>query len=351
MALTALLIAFVGALILSVAHLPMGLDFEGGTSIEIMVPTEHVSVTAETLRRRVPDHWEVFESARGVSVYAGGNATYEDLAELLGPPLVVGDPADPVLSSQHVLDARAEDDGYGREQVLVVLTPEGGARFCEHTEAHVGEIVAIRVDGVVVSEPMVQEKICGGRIVISMGNSDESASDLASSVRNALPVPGSIGTTTTVSAAGPSWLGRPVVLTLAWLSLPLIIVGALGRRWALLVAVGLSTLTPVIAWVALWAVGMTFTLPSYAGVAVASFVVFVAILAHRIRGPAALGKSRVIGTVAGISVLFVVAVASGVATMVVTGPAYGATAALAIASVCGFVPCILGGVVLKERVL
>jgi hypothetical protein len=59
-----------------------------------------------------------------------------------------------------------------RPEVAVTLTGSGRRRFGDATAAHVGEKLAILVNGRVVSAPSVQGAIYGGRITISMGGSE-----------------------------------------------------------------------------------------------------------------------------------------------------------------------------------
>jgi preprotein translocase subunit SecD len=59
-----------------------------------------------------------------------------------------------------------------RPIVQVDLSDGGRARFSDATEAAIGRKLAIVLDGRVVSAPVVQSRIPGGRIQITMGGSD-----------------------------------------------------------------------------------------------------------------------------------------------------------------------------------
>lgn len=66
-----------------------------------------------------------------------------------------------------------------RHEVLVELYPRGAKRFAKATAAAVGQKLAMVVNGKVVSAPVVQSAITGGRATISMGG------DLISAQRDA----------------------------------------------------------------------------------------------------------------------------------------------------------------------
>lgn len=64
----------------------------------------------------------------------------------------------------------------GRQTLQLVLTPEAAAVLGVHSSAHVGEVIAIVVDGSVVSAPIIREPILDGRLLIESGaDSDDLA--------------------------------------------------------------------------------------------------------------------------------------------------------------------------------
>jgi hypothetical protein len=80
------------------------------------------------------------------------------------------------------------DPQVNRPEVSVKLSLDGAQRFGEWTAAHVGEKLAIVVDGAVASSPVIIGPIRGGTAVITMGGSDPAemeaqANALASSLR------------------------------------------------------------------------------------------------------------------------------------------------------------------------
>ncbi|MCA9670390.1 MAG: hypothetical protein KC503_32565 [Myxococcales bacterium] len=80
------------------------------------------------------------------------------------------------LTSNDVTSARAIiDDHTGRAQVAMRLGEVGARRFGEMTARNVGRRLAIVVDGHVMSAPVVQSAIRGGRAVIDLGGAARSA--------------------------------------------------------------------------------------------------------------------------------------------------------------------------------
>ncbi len=95
-----------------------------------------------------------------------------------------------VLSNDAIADAEAATSEYNQMPLVqLTLTDSGGKQFCTLSGQSVGEVVAIHLDGQVLSEPIVQEAICGGRIQITMGGPEtfehlmHEANGLASALR------------------------------------------------------------------------------------------------------------------------------------------------------------------------
>jgi len=78
----------------------------------------------------------------------------------------------PILTEADVAQAEASLSGGAiREPVVVLeLTPEAAGRFEQATARAVRHRLAIVVDGVVVSAPLVMSPIPGGMVQITMGN-------------------------------------------------------------------------------------------------------------------------------------------------------------------------------------
>lgn len=77
---------------------------------------------------------------------------------------------DLILSTADVEDARVQSDEMtGQPVVMLELTSEGATRFGAATARHLRRALAIVVDGEVLSAPIVQSRIDGGRVQITLG--------------------------------------------------------------------------------------------------------------------------------------------------------------------------------------
>jgi len=104
----------------------------------------------------------------------------EGRAYLLGPVLVGG---------KDLTDARTGYDNFGRPVVSLKFNKEGAGLFDRATAANVGKQIAILLDGMVVSAPVVQERISGGQAQISGHFTPAEAQRLSIMLRaGALPV-------------------------------------------------------------------------------------------------------------------------------------------------------------------
>ncbi len=76
----------------------------------------------------------------------------------------------PELAGLRVQEARAlVEPSMGQPQVSVTLDPAGARAFEAYTAAHDRERLAIVLDGEVLSAPIIQGAIQGGRLLISLG--------------------------------------------------------------------------------------------------------------------------------------------------------------------------------------
>jgi len=110
-----------------------------------------------------------------------------------------------LLTGGAIKDARVEIGQWGEPYVALDFTREGAEKFAEITGRHVGERLAIVLDNVVKSAPVIKTRITGGKAVIEGNFSMEEANELRIVLKSgALPVPFNIIQNTTI---GPS-LGR-----------------------------------------------------------------------------------------------------------------------------------------------
>ena len=95
-----------------------------------------------------------------------------------------------VLTGKDLRDARVQRTGSGSQAVVgLEFTDEGGAKFADLTARNIGRPISILLDGEVLTSPVVQEAITGGKAQISGSRNMEEAEHLAILLRSgSLPV-------------------------------------------------------------------------------------------------------------------------------------------------------------------
>lgn len=177
-----------------------------------------------------------------------------------------------VLTGQ---DVNGADVGFDpqtqRPNVSLEFKPGGSTTFCEFTGEHVDDRFAIILDGEVQSAPSINERICGGRAQITMGQSidaNEEAKALAVVLRTgSLNAPVEVGS---VRQIGPS-LGAAAIqagsiATVLAGSIVLIFMAVWYRMPGMLANVAL-VLNILLMLAGLSLFGWTLTLPGIAGIA------------------------------------------------------------------------------------
>ncbi len=108
---------------------------------------------------------------------------------------------DTVMTGEILSDARAVRDKFGQWEIDFELTNAGSDVFYEYTRNHVGDQLAIVLDGVVLSAPVINSAI-SDRGVINGQFTGEQADSLAVQMRyGALPVPLSVVDIRTIGAS------------------------------------------------------------------------------------------------------------------------------------------------------
>jgi preprotein translocase subunit SecD len=95
---------------------------------------------------------------------------------LTGETFYVHDEA--VLSNKHV-ESAAVSSWQGRDVVEILLTDAGSERLARFTRANVGRRIAMLVDDVLISAPVIRAPITGGRAIIDGRFSNEEAQRVA----------------------------------------------------------------------------------------------------------------------------------------------------------------------------
>jgi preprotein translocase subunit SecD len=165
-------------------------------------------------------------------------------------------------------EVQADPNSTGNWQVAIEFTATGTRVFGEVTEQNVGRYLAIILDGNVYSAPRINERIPGGRAVITGQFTVEEARDLAIVLRaGALPAPVSILEERTV---GPS-LGadsiRQGMIAIAGSGVVVFVFMLLYYRLSGAIADVALVLNLVILLACMAAFGATLTLPGIAGIA------------------------------------------------------------------------------------
>lgn len=187
------------------------------------------------------------------------------LKDKAGAPVVV---EEEVLMSgdavSHAQVARPE----GQVEVMLTLNSQGAQTFLEITSQNVGRNLAIILDGVVYSSPVIRERIPGGNASISGGFSFEEARQLAVVLRaGALQAPMTVLEERTVGPTLGQESIRKGILAIVVGSVFVFLFMLFYYKRAGCVAVGALLLNLVLILACLSAFGATLTLPGLAGLA------------------------------------------------------------------------------------
>ncbi len=247
-----------------------------------------------------------------------------------------------LMTGEMVKDARVRVGGnFNQPYVSLDLTGRGTAVFGEITAENVGRRLAVVLDGVVRSAPVIQEKIMGGKAQITGDFTYEEASDLAIILRvGALPAPVSIIQNLTVGAS----LGHDSIekgLTSGLLGAVLVVLFMIVYyKLSGVIANFALLLNVTFLFAALAALQATLTLPGIAGIilTVGMAVDSNVLIFERMREEFALGKSVRSGVEGGYNKAFWTVVDSQVTTLITalalflfgTGPIKGFAVTLSL---------------------
>ena len=93
------------------------------------------------------------------------------------------------LSNEHIQSAAAITDERGQPTIHVVFTPEGAQVMATVTGEHVGEQIAILVDGVVINAPFLAGALDGGFARIGGNFTEEEARRIAAGITGSVAPP------------------------------------------------------------------------------------------------------------------------------------------------------------------
>lgn len=182
-----------------------GLDLQGGThvvlqavdTLELKVDDDAVNRSVKIIERRVNELGltEPVIQRQGkdrIIVELPGVKDPEKAIAMLGRTAMLQFKdvnGKVVLTGKDLKDARAQMSQGNQAVVGLEFSDEGGKKFGELTARNIGKQIAIVLDGEVLTAPVVQEAITGGRAQISGSRTMEEAEHLAILLRSgSLPV-------------------------------------------------------------------------------------------------------------------------------------------------------------------
>lgn len=182
-----------------------GLDLQGGTHVvlqavdtpELKVDDDAVNRSVKIIERRVNELGltEPVIQRQGkdrIIVELPGVKDPEKAIAMLGRTAMLqfkDQSGNVVLTGKDLKDAKAQITSGNQAVVGLEFNDEGGQKFADLTARNIGKQIAIVLDGDVLTAPVVQEAITGGRAQISGSRSIEEAERLAILLRSgSLPV-------------------------------------------------------------------------------------------------------------------------------------------------------------------
>lgn len=192
-----------------------GLDLQGGTHVVVeavdtpdaKVDDDAVQRVVHIIERRVNELGLTEpiiqrEGTRRIIIELPGVKDPEKAIDMLGKTALLefaDESGRTVLTGKDLKDARAQIDQGKQNLVALEFSDEGGKKFADLTSKNVGKHIAILLDKQVLTNPVVQEAITGGKAVITGQRSIEEAERLAILLRSgSLPVKVEIIETRTV---------------------------------------------------------------------------------------------------------------------------------------------------------
>ncbi|MGA3113010.1 MAG: protein translocase subunit SecD [Syntrophobacteraceae bacterium] len=201
-----------------------------------------------------------------------------------------------VLTGQYITDARVGIGGrsFGEAHISLNFDPQGAKLFDHLTSENVGRKLAIVLDGVVYSDPVIKERIPNGTAVIEGSYTDEEAKVLAIALRTGrLPAPVKILEQRTVGPALGADSIKNGIMASAIGGLGIILFMVVYYRFSGAIADMALAMNILFILAAMALVGATLTLPGIAGIALTIGIAVDAnvLIYERIREELRLGKT------------------------------------------------------------
>ncbi|MGV8145653.1 MAG: protein translocase subunit SecD [Alkaliphilus sp.] len=264
-----------------------GLDLQGGVFVLYEAQTDAtgqeldrlINQTIEVFRRRVDgmglmEPVIIREGEKRIRVELPGVKVAQDALEIIGKTAqlqFIAPDGEVILTGENVNKAEATfPPGESHPVVSLEFDSEGASKFADATEiaARLPEeeaIIYIVLDDEIISAPGVDEKITGGRAMISGRFTAESASNLATLIRaGALPVDlAEVQTSTITASLGVDAFNRSVQAGKIGIILVLLFMIFYYRLPGLVASIALSAYIMMVLWT-LVAFNATLTLPGIA---------------------------------------------------------------------------------------
>ncbi len=279
----AIVAVFCGTIGTLAGSIRQGLDLQGGTHIVMQAEeTQENPVTPEAMnqvvgimQKRINEMGltEPIIQREGTSriiIELPGEKDPQKAIETIGKTAVLefkDEEGNTTLTGEDLRDAKEQMDQGKNPVVALEFSDEGGDKFARLTEANIGRHIGIYLDGELLTNPVVNEAITGGRAVITGQRTLDEAKDLAILLRSgALPVKMSVMEVRTV---GPS-LGqdsKDKSVTAFTIGLTLVVLFMLGiyRMAGFVADVALLVYVLILLGI-LYMLSATLTLPSIAGI-------------------------------------------------------------------------------------
>ncbi len=252
-----------------------------------------------------------------------------------------------LMTGVDITDARPSYGDNGTIHVSLEFNSKGASHFARVTGDNVGKRLAIVLDGVVYSAPVVNEKISGGKASISGSSSIQEAQDLAITLRaGALPAPVEVLEERTVGPSlGAASINAGLMAALIG-ALAVIIILPIYYGKSGFIADAMLCFTILLLMAGLGLFGATLTLPGIAGIVLTIGMAVDAnvLIYERIREELAKGLSAKDAVQAGFKRASISILDSNVTTMLVaiilyqfgTGPVRGFAITLGIGLLASF---------------
>lgn len=258
----------------------------------------------------------------------------------------------PIITGDMLDNAQPSFDQRGQPVVSFRLNAVGARKFCDVTRKYTGEPFAIVLDNTVISDPRINEPICGGQGQISGGFDVQEASDLALLLRaGSLPadldvveertVGPSLGADSVEAGKIASIIGLALVLVFMILSY-----GLFGFMANIALVVNISLIMALLS-----SLQATLTLPGIAGIVLTVGMAVDAnvLIFERIREEFAGGRSPLSSIDAGYSRAMATIIDSNLTTLIAaiilfavgTGPIKGFSVTLGIGIITSFFSAIM----------